>query len=191
MVLFHYQLPSNWQRPTTPDEICFTVPMASAEYNLTIDQFKATMKSYSPTIVRLERIQNERWYKQYKVHEDDFHKRLNKDTVGTLYHGCPEVSAKAIIKDGFNRSFAGVNGTAYGNGVYFATDANYSHSYAHVNSAGERCMFIVKVLIGTSIQGNSSMKVCPVGYDSTTNGSNIFVAYHDAQSYAEYLITYK
>jgi hypothetical protein len=82
-------------------------------------------------------------------------------------------------------------GTVYGNGVYFATDANYSHSYAHVNSAGERCMFIVKVLIGKSIQGNSSMKVCPVGYDSTTNGTNIFVAYHDAQSYAEYLITYK
>jgi hypothetical protein len=75
--------------------------------------------------------------------------------------------------------------------VYFATDALYSDSYAKVNSSRERCMFVVKVLIGKSIEGNSSMKVCPVGYDSTTNGSNIFVAYHDAQSYAEYLIIYK
>jgi hypothetical protein len=52
-------------------------------------------------------------------------------------------------------------------------------------------MFVVKVLIGNSIYGNPSMKVCPEGYDSSTNGSNIFVTYHDAQSYAEYLITYK
>ncbi len=52
-------------------------------------------------------------------------------------------------------------------------------------------MFVVKVLIGNYTRGDYSMKVCPVGYDSTTNGSNIFVAYHDAQSYAEYLITYK
>ena len=52
-------------------------------------------------------------------------------------------------------------------------------------------MFVAKVLIGNFTRGNSSMKVCPPGYDSTTNGSNIFVAYHDAQSYAEYLIIYK
>lgn len=75
--------------------------------------------------------------------------------------------------------------------MYFATNADYSHSYATANLARERRMFVAKVLIGNSAQGNSSMKVCPAGYDSTTNGSNIFVVYHDAQSYAEYLITYK
>jgi Poly(ADP-ribose) polymerase catalytic domain len=84
-----------------------------------------------------------------------------------------------------------LQGTAYGIGVYFAAGAHYSHSYTRVNSAGERCMFVAKVLIGNSTPGNSLMKVCPVGYDSTTGGSNIFVAYHDAQSYAEYFITYK
>jgi hypothetical protein len=84
--------------------------MASVEYNSIIDQFKATMKPYSPTIVRLERIQNEPRYKQYKIHEEEFQKRLKKDTVRTLYHGCPEESANNIITWGFNRSYAGVNG---------------------------------------------------------------------------------
>ena len=106
----HSELPSNWEPSNKSDQIRFTVSMASTEYNLVIDQFKATIKPYSPTIVRLERIQHERWYKQYKAHEDDFQKRLKKDTIRTLYHGCPEDSAAAIINNGFNRSFAGVNG---------------------------------------------------------------------------------
>lgn len=52
-------------------------------------------------------------------------------------------------------------------------------------------MFVVRVLVGKSTTGNKSMKTCPVGYDSTTGGDHIFVTYHDAQAYAEYIIIYK
>lgn len=52
-------------------------------------------------------------------------------------------------------------------------------------------MFVARVLIGNTVKGASSMKTRPVGYDSTTDGKHIFVAFHDAQAYAEYLITYK
>ena len=52
-------------------------------------------------------------------------------------------------------------------------------------------MFVNRVLIGKTTRGNSSMKVRPVGYDSTTDNDHIFVTYHDAQALAEYLITYK
>lgn len=52
-------------------------------------------------------------------------------------------------------------------------------------------MFLVRVLIGKTCIGNSTMKVVPNGYDTTTDGSHIFVVYHDAGAYAEYLITYK
>lgn len=75
--------------------------------------------------------------------------------------------------------------------VYFSSTAKYSHTYAVSNSTGERCMFLAKVLIGKTIQGNSSMKVCPIGYDTTTNGSNIYVIYHDAQVFRNYPITYR
>jgi hypothetical protein len=51
-------------------------------------------------------------------------------------------------------------------------------------------MFLSKVLVGKSTLGNSSMKVPPTGYDSTTDNNHIFVTYHDDQAYAAYLITY-
>jgi poly [ADP-ribose] polymerase 7/11/12/13 len=82
-------------------------------------------------------------------------------------------------------------GTLYGFGVYFSTNAVYSHVYAIPNANGERCMFIARVLIGKTTLGDSSMKTRPLGFDSTTDNNHIFVTYHDAQAFAEYLITYK
>ena len=81
-------------------------------------------------------------------------------------------------------------GTLFGCGVYFHSHAKYSHSYAHANASGARTMFLVRVLIGRSCIGNSSMRVPQDGYDTTTDGTHIFVVYHDAGAYAEYLITY-
>ncbi|CAF4099167.1 unnamed protein product [Rotaria sp. Silwood1] len=79
----------------------------------------------------------------------------------------------------------------YGAGVYFSSNAAYSHQYTKPNLLEERCMFLARVLIGKTTIGNSSMKTRPLGFDSTTDGNHIFVTYHDAQAYAEYLITYK
>ena len=64
-------------------------------------------------MIKVERIQNERWYMQYIAHSKDFKKRLNENTEKRLYHGCPEQAADSIIKDCFNRSFAGVNGISF------------------------------------------------------------------------------
>lgn len=79
----------------------------------------------------------------------------------------------------------------HGVGVYFSSDPAYSHTYTKANSRGERHMFLARVLIGNTTQGNSSMKTPPAGFDSTTDGKHIFVTFHDAQAYAEYLIIYK
>jgi hypothetical protein len=83
--------------------------------------------------------------------------------------------------------FAGV---LYGQGVYFSSNAAYSHTYAKPNANGEHFMFVSRVLIGKTTTGNSAMKIQPIGFDSTTDGNHIFVIYHDAQAFAEYLITY-
>ena len=79
----------------------------------------------------------------------------------------------------------------YGIGAYFSSDAVYSHGYANANSRNERHMFVARVLIGNTTKGDNTMKTPPAGYDSTTDGKDIFVTYHDAQAYAEYLIIYK
>lgn len=68
------------------------------------------MQSLYSKIIRIERIQNERCYLQYTIHKQAFEENFNKDTEKCLYHGCPEQAAMAIVKDGFNRNFAGVHG---------------------------------------------------------------------------------
>jgi hypothetical protein len=52
-------------------------------------------------------------------------------------------------------------------------------------------MFLARVLIGKTCVGKPSMKVPPEGFDTTTDGQHIFVVYHDAAAYGEYLIIYK
>ncbi|CAF1022358.1 unnamed protein product [Rotaria sordida] len=52
-----------------------------------------------------------------------------------------------------------------------------------------KCSFLI--LVGKSILGNKLMKVPSKGYDSTTDNNQIFVVYHDAQAYTNYLIKYQ
>ncbi|CAF0810153.1 unnamed protein product [Adineta ricciae] len=184
-----YKIPSTWDM--TENGTRAVVPFTSDEYMSIYTRFDKVMKKNYTQIIQIERVQNERWYKQYTAHSEDFQKRLGRNTEKQLYHGCTQEAANSIIDSCFNRSFAGVNGVVYGVGVYFSTDATYSHNYAIPNPNGERCMFVARVLVGNTIFGNSSMKTPPDNYDSTTDNKHIFVTYHDAQALAEYLITYK
>ncbi|CAF3559154.1 unnamed protein product [Rotaria socialis] len=185
-----YQLPATWEK-SAEDKIRFTLSTKVHEYKSIVSNFDQAMKGKYTNIIKIERIQNERWYMQYLAHSKDFRKRLEMNTEKRLYHGCPEQAANAIIADCFNRSYAGVNGTVYGVGVYFSSDATYSHGYTKPNASGERCMFLSRVLVGKTTKGNSTMRTRPLGFDSTTDEKHIFVTYHDAQALAEYLITYK
>ncbi|CAF0928899.1 unnamed protein product [Adineta ricciae] len=183
-------LPDTWE---SSDQNCkrVTLQSSSKEYQDVLRQFNATMNGHYTKILRIERIQNERWYKQYAAHRDEYKRRYSNLDERLLFHGCIGTSADHIVQECFNRSFAGVNGVAYGHGVYFHTDASYSHSYAKPDGSGERTMFLARVLIGRTHVGNSQMKVPPQGYDTTTDGKNIFVVYHDAVAYADHLITYQ
>lgn len=79
----------------------------------------------------------------------------------------------------------------YGVGVYFSKHASYSDRFAQRSpTTNEKCMFLAKVLVGTSALGNKQMRAPPTGCDSTTDNDHMFVIYHDDQAYAEYLITY-
>ncbi|CAF3166024.1 unnamed protein product, partial [Rotaria sp. Silwood2] len=131
---------------------------SSKEYIDVLNQFNSTMKNNYSEIIKIERIQNERWYKQYAAHRDDFIQRYTQPDERLLFHGCNSISADKIVQECFNRAFAGVN---------------------------------ARVLIGKTCVGKSSMKVPPEGFDTTTDGKHIFVVYHDAGAYGEYLITYK
>lgn len=115
-----------------------------------------------------------------------------------LFHGTtPELIPK-IIKQGFNRSLA--IRSQLGRGTYFATNASTSHGYSTADANGERFMFLCRVLIGDYCKGNSG-QLLPDSkfdnseelFDSTVNdiqNPSVFVTYHDAQVYPEYLVAY-
>ena len=120
-----------------------------------------------------------------------------------MFHGTfPDVIPK-ICGQGFNRSFCGRNAVRYGKGVYFATNSRYSNSYAQPDSNGIQRMFLCRVAVGEFCVGHNGQLVPDVRdanrgllYDSTTDSltdgnRNMFVVYHDAQAYPEYLLEYK
>ncbi len=84
---------------------------SSDEYTMVMKEFMSTMTSnlYSK-ILRIEIVWNERWYKQYMIHKEEFSQRLKNDTEKHLFHGCSESAANSIMKECFNRSYAGVHG---------------------------------------------------------------------------------
>lgn len=206
---FGLHVPLTWECGVD-EQRSFVLDATSQEYNDVLSKFNHNMVDHYRDIVRIERIQNERCYLQFVAHRQDLRDQLKVDTETHLFHGCPEAASKAIIEHGFNRNYAGAHGllhllsvslalirvvaclgTLYGFGVYFSTDATYSHRFSQVNSAQERRMFLSRVLIGRACAGNASMKKPLDGYHSSTDGHHIFVTYHDAQALAEYLIVYR
>ena len=93
--------------------------------------------------------------------------------------------------------------TAYGQGVYFATDASYSVKYCTADANGQMQMYFARVLTGEYTRGNSAVRTPPfkndpnnplIRYDSTVNKTenpSIFVIYNDNQAYPEYIVTFK
>ncbi|CAF1273809.1 unnamed protein product, partial [Adineta ricciae] len=101
-------LPSNWTQSADNSLRCL-VPFNTQEYNSIANDFDQTMNGRYTSILRIERIQNVRWFVQYFAHSREFNKRLNENTERRLYHGCSHSAADSIIQDCFNRSFAGTH----------------------------------------------------------------------------------
>ena len=91
----------------------------------------------------------------------------------------------------------------YGNGTYFAVNANYSAqaTYSVPDSQGQKYMYLCRVLTGDFTKGIQGMIVPPAKnpnstdlYDTLTNNPNapsMFVVFNDIQAYPEYLITFR
>ena len=131
------------------------------------------------------------------IHKQNMIEKNKPPNEKNLFHGTSASCIEKICKAGFNRSYCGANGVALGHGVYFAVQSSASDTFSSKSpSPAGKQMLRAKVLVGSTIAGNSSMKVPPVKpngdhYDSTSDGRDtVFVCYHDNQCLPEYLITY-
>lgn len=200
-------VPDTWS--DQPDKLhaqMFDVPLNSPEAMDKISQWKETLGASPPRVISLHRIQNVPMWQSFAVKKITMMNRANARPnweKRTLFHGTDEDTAKKIMQQGFNRNFSGLNATFYGKGVYFARDASYSSSktYARPNAAGVQVMFLCRVLVGEYCRGKKDVKAPDVLdaatnrlYDTTVDNMSspgIFVTYHDAQVYPEYLIQFK
>lgn len=118
-----------------------------------------------------------------------------------LFHGTRAADPKLIYasEDGLDFRFS--NAGAYGNGIYFANNSQYSSNYAYqVPGTQQWVMFVCLVLVGDSVQlqPSNAYKMPPnkpgsqiERYDSINNGpGGHYIVYDNLKCYPGYLITY-
>lgn len=189
------------------------LPKDSEEYQRVSQFFKnSATKQHKVTNIRIERIQSKELWGLYVVKRDSLKKRnavastlvnntdTGKQERGWLFHGTESKNTSKIIEQGFNRSFAGSNGTKYGKGSYFATDASRTFKFAKSDTYGTKQIFMCRVAVGDWCQGSRDHLVpdpkpgTDKRFDSTVDNAanpSIFVTYHDAQAYPEYLVSFR
>ncbi|TNN38880.1 Poly [ADP-ribose] polymerase 14 [Liparis tanakae] len=153
--------------------------------------------------LKIERMQGPFQWKAYTLCRQRILAKNGPAELGekSLYHGTTAESCNSIGMDRFNRSYAGVNATKYGKGVYFAVDASYSARYGPADASGSKRMYVALVLTGRHAQGHSSLKAPPPRaadlndrFDSVVDDQqrpDMFVVFHDDQAYPEYLVTFR
>lgn len=121
-----------------------------------------------------------------------------------LFHGTTRQASEDICHNNFDPRMAGVHGTPYGFGSYFATTASFSNKFStKAASDGVRHMFLAKVLVGkVSLGKDTYRRPPPLFYyfkphqlhDTCVDNvdkPSMFVVFDSCQCYPYYLIKYK
>ena len=109
-----------------------------------------------PKIKKIEKLYNcviyEKFINEFKRMIKKYPQKQVGDIMKHLFHGSNQTDPKLIYQseDGLDIRFS--NAGAYGNGIYFANNSAYSHSFTHRGRNGECQMFMCLVLIGDSVQ---------------------------------------
>ena len=201
--------PEYWDEVSDPSVAeRFTVRTGSDEYRRVSTAFMLTLDRSQFTIHSIERVQNMELWRTYAAKRESICEREDAADAARnyvrnwLFHGCPSDVVPKILQQGFNRSFCGANATLYGKGVYFARDASYSTYplYCKPDAQGVQTCFLVRAVIGDWCKAKRD-DITPgvrnvaknILYDSTVDNlqnPSIFVLYHDAQTYPEYIVRF-
>ncbi|XP_028292547.1 poly(ADP-ribose) polymerase family member 14-related sequence 1 isoform X2 [Gouania willdenowi] len=196
------EMPGHWE-PMKDNTKSHSVTLnpGTAEHTEILSLFQATC---TRPVTKIERIQNPVLWKSLMIkkrHMEEMNGHQNNER--RLFHGTCQTTVATINEHGFNRSFAGKNAANYGNGSYFAVNANYSaqDTYSKPNATGDKFMYVCRVLTGDFTLGKVNMLVPPSKgaqsvqmYDSVVDNMttpHMFIIFHDSHAYPEYLISFK
>ncbi|XP_062977503.1 protein mono-ADP-ribosyltransferase TIPARP-like [Elgaria multicarinata webbii] len=200
MDLYNGPYPATWV-PPPQDDFSFTMvemTLSEAAYQKVRKLFHATLPEDEALVLAIYRIRNDHLWQAYMRQKKLMSlARSAEDQLFLerhLFHGTGAAQVKSICTSNFNPRFAGLHAAAFGKGIYFASDASYSHWYASEAKDNMRHMFLTKVLTGYWKKGRPRLKQPPVSYDSCTNcrsDPDIFVVFKSCQCYPYFLIRYK
>ncbi|XP_046381864.2 E3 ubiquitin-protein ligase mind-bomb-like [Haliotis rufescens] len=200
------RLPAHWESMGRDGfmkvELSESNPLTAFEYRHVESRMEDTLSNKS--IQSIYRIQNVALWEQYSVAKGNMEREYGRGLANEkqLFHGTTPDSADIIPHQNIDFRLAGSRvGALYGQGAYFAVDAKYSDGYAKEDARRHRFMFLAKVLVGKSKQGNRELKRPPVldssnktkladsACDNETS-PRIYVIFSESQIYPEYLIEY-
>lgn len=204
--------PPSWTGEIDPLNVQLVeIDVKSDEYKVAVGKFMGTLGNAKGVQVKsLKRVQNLALWQSYAAYRKTLllraeaegidAGRLAKYELPSVFHGSSAFAIPKIAQQGFQRNFAGKNATAYGRGNYFALNSSYSaHDvYTAPDSKGVKRMFIARAMVGETCLGDESTIVPSerkpnILFDSTTDHlrkPQLYVTYHDAQAYPEYLIEF-
>ncbi|NXF72945.1 PAR14 polymerase, partial [Sclerurus mexicanus] len=195
-------LPSMWDDMENEQLKIVELRPETREYRDVQERFLQTCQSFR--IEKIERVQNPYFWKAYQIKKRQMdNKNGNTNNERLLFHGTSRESLTLINNHGFNRSYAGMHAANFGNGTYFAVNANYSaqDTYSKPDLTGRKYMYLARVLVGEYSQGKRG-SLTPAAknpnnptelFDSSTDNVNqpaMFIIFNDIQAYPEYLITF-
>jgi len=197
--------PETWSPNPDPSRARMVELAAGSEERTAVEAaFRATCGS---RVTAVRRVENLVLWQSYAAKRQTMLERARREGVGAsnyervnLFHGSSADVIPNICQQGFNRSFAGKNAVAFGRGVYFATTASYSANYCSADGGGKCYMFVCRVMVGEYTLGSNGLTVPAVRnwdtrqlYDTTTDSTmspSMFITYHDAQAYPEYMVEF-
>ena len=113
-ILFIGEKPPTWDK-MPPNSSLYVVKLdtKSKEYDNVLQRFDQTMKGRYKRIIKIERIQNPALYLQYvgRQKQMDRQNPPGHQNERLLFHGTAAETCPKVNQNGFNRSFAGKNGT--------------------------------------------------------------------------------
>lgn len=191
----------------------FSVSSNSEEFKEIERVFQNSVKNAK--IKRIKRVQNLFLYNLYHYQKEHIIKKGSPTNERMLFHGTRSIDPKEIydsIDVGFDMRLA--NKGMWGEAIYFAVNACYSHVYSFLkaykpknmrvrNSKQTKKMIYASVLIGESVkmENNQEIKRPPIKnaktkelYDSIqgfTQNNEIYIIYDNSRAYPSYIITYE
>jgi len=198
---FQYHKPADWFLSQPEEMNIQTLSTASQEYQDVAARFSETMGE-SSVLVTIERLQNKRLYTSFAYKHEAYSIVEGKAVeIRELFHGTSGTDPTVIFQSDTGLDSRLGKGL-WGQGTYYAQNADYSHGYCFRTDANQCQMFLCQVIVGEYVElpqdedlrrppQRPGSSACFHSVKGITDSSEIFITYEAAMSYPMWLITYE